>query len=211
MKNSIITKKHLESVGSFLNTVRFQKNPRGSLAGVSALQEVTEALELALEILKFDGELTKELSEVGGIRPSTMMNFTFHFDDIELLKSKSDRARALIVGLKPAARKFLKLELEELKDLRRHRANTICLDKSIFLKGRKRNGIQCLNLSIEQVDDVKAEVIVRIGVVNSKSVVVPCFDWSVSSLPKNGLTASTIAKSAAREWSKWLKKKRIDW
>lgn len=211
MKNSVITKKHLESVGTFLNTVRFQKNPRGSLLGITALQEVTEAMELALEMLKVDGALARELSEVAAIRPSTTMNFTYHYGDIENLANKKKRAATLLKSLDPRARKFLQSEVAELAEYRRHRANTVSLEKTIFLKKQKRNGIRSLHLSIEQIDDRKSEVIVRLAVVNSKGNITTCLDWDRSSLPKGGLTAAAIAKEAVKEWSKWLKKKSIAW
>lgn len=211
MKNSIITKKHLESVGRFLNTVRFQKNPRGSLDGVAALQEVTEALELALEILKVDGELNKELSEVGGIRPSTTLNYMYHQDDIERLAKRKKRGESILKSLDSNARKFLSAELTELSEMRRHRANNLSLEKTISLKKKKRNGVRLLSLSLEQVDDQKTDVVVRLAVVNKEGDIATCLEWHKSSLPKGGLTAAAIAKSSAKEWSKWLKKKRIDW
>jgi hypothetical protein len=77
MKNSVITKGHLDEAGAFLNSVRYQKSPRGSLLGIGALQEITEAMELALEMLKVDGSLTRDLKEVSSFRPSTAMNYTF--------------------------------------------------------------------------------------------------------------------------------------
>ena len=176
MKKDQITAEDFENAITFLNKVRFENEPSGSLIGLDSLKAITDVFEQAIDILRRDSEFLTGIGLERKFRMEVKYNSWWEISEYNEIKERIDR-------MKTAVDRSDQKYLSSLKQT----AIPISIEKIIDLGKIRRNGISGLVLCLRQHRNLD-EAYIGIEVWNkNKKLYHNCYYWNLKDLKKKDL------------------------